>query len=496
MSDSSNPKYLAVMGMEIHAELATKSKMFCSCANDPFNSQPNTNICPVCLGMPGMLPTLNAEAIRMLVSLAADLESTVDSVTKWDRKNYFYPDLPKGYQISQFDQPLLRGGHIALSEHEDWPLERIHLEEDTAKLNHASDGSSLVDFNRSSVPLAELVTKPMVVALDAAPALAKRFCEAYQFLLQRRGISMADMEKGQMRCEANISVIEMIGQTNPLTETTKLQIADATLLRGIKVEVKNLNSFRAVERAVAFEIKRHIEAYERGDYLEAMRLETRGWDEVKQQTVSQRAKETSAEYRYFPEPDLPAINPREMFTAELAETKLPFPYQLRAQFVNDYGLSDRDAEYFSTNAQALADLSNVIDLAENDSAIVKTVASVRVNFETARSISASELVELAQLLNENKLPRHHLRTVIDAMAASGQSARDIIAEQNLSVETNDDAVGELIATLVSKEADAVTKYRSGKHEVLGYLIGQAMREAKGGFDPNAIRAALLKELNQ
>ena len=490
MSESSNQKYLAVMGMEIHAELATKSKMFCSCANDPFNSEPNTNICPICLGMPGMLPTLNAEAIRMLVTLAADLESTVDSVTKWDRKNYFYPDLPKGYQISQFDQPLLRGGHIALSEHEDWPLERIHLEEDTAKLNHASDGSSLVDFNRSSVPLAELVTKPIVVALDAAPALAKRFCEAYQFLLQRRGISMADMEKGQMRCEANVSVIEA---ANANQEAGVIQVATTEQLTGTKVEVKNLNSFRAVERAVAFELKRHIAALKAG---ESVVMETRGWDEVKQQTVSQRAKETSAEYRYFPEPDLPAINPREMFAAELAETKLPFPYQLRAQFVSDYGLSDRDAEYFSTNAQALADLSNVIDLAENDPAIVKTVASVRVNFETARSISASELVELAQLLNENKLPRHHLRTVIDAMAASGQSARDIIAEQNLSVETNDDAVGELIAALVSKEADAVAKYRSGKTEVLGYLIGQAMREAKGRFDPNAIRTSLLKELEQ
>lgn len=282
-------KYEAVIGMEIHAELATKTKMFCSCLNAPFESEPNANTCPLCLGMPGTLPVMNTQAVEWTVDLGYDLGSTVAEFTKWDRKNYYYPDLPKGYQISQYDLPLLTGGAIEFKdgagELKKIELTRVHLEEDTGKLLHIRRGElgdmdqgkfhhkeylgedySLVDYNRAGVPLLELVTEPVIHDAETA----KKFCQTYQFILQRRGIARASMEKGEMRCEANISV-RPIGSKE----------------FGTKVEVKNLNSFRVVERAIKYEIERQIDALENGEELVQ---ETRGWDEVKQKTFSQRKR--------------------------------------------------------------------------------------------------------------------------------------------------------------------------------------------------------------
>ncbi len=513
--------YLAVLGMEIHAELATRTGMFCGCVNDPDATEPNRNICPVCLGLPGALPTLNSEAIRMLVSLAADLGATVDPLTKWDRKNYFYPDLPKGYQISQFDQPLLRGGRIEVSaaglihaaavtsgvsgpnnsrgfsggvsrSHIDWPLTRIHLEEDTGTLIHAPDGTSLVDFNRSGVPLAELVTEPIVVPIDVAPALAKRFSETYQFLLQRRGISRANMEKGELRCEANVSVIQ--ASSKQQAASSEMRVATGDDLSGTKVEVKNLNSFRAVERAVRYEIDRHVAALETG---ESILMETRGWDEAKQRTVSQRAKETSAEYRYFPEPDLPAINPRVMFGLDDHQSVgEPFPYQLATQLIADYGLSEREAEYFSSNAQAYADLTELIAETSDQPDVLKAAAGMAVNFETARALPVSELTTIGRLLTEGKLPRHRLRPLFDALAAKpGATVESLIAELGLADQADDNSLATTITSVLTEHADAVAKYRSGKAEVLGFLVGQAMRAAGGKLDPAAVRSALMKVLS-
>ena len=480
--------YLAVIGMEIHAELATRAKMFCGCVNDPFRSEPNTNICPVCLGHPGALPTLNVEAIRMLVSLAADLGSTVDPLTKWDRKNYFYPDLPKGYQISQFDQPLLRGGHIELSPTEDWPLTRIHLEEDTGTLIHSTDGSSLVDFNRSGVPLAELVTEPIVVSLDDASRLAKKFCETYQFMLQRRGISNANMERGEMRCEANVSIIQ--ANSKQQTANSGIHVATTDQLTGTKVEVKNINSFRAVERAVAYEIKRQIATLDAGEPLV---METRGWDETKQQTVSQRAKETSAQYRYFPEPDLPAINPRAMFGLDdHPVAPEPFPHQLATQLVVDYGLAEREADYFASNAQAYAELGEMIGEASDEPEVLRAAVSLIVNFETARSIPVGERVTIARLLAEQKLPRHHLRTLLAAMAEQGKPAESVIGELGLADQADDGVLDTTIQAVIAEQAGAVERYRAGKVEVIGFLVGQVMKTAGGKLDPATVRAALVK----
>ncbi len=280
--DEIKSKYTATIGLEIHAELKTSSKMFCSCKNDPDEKRPNVNVCEVCTAQPGSLPVLNKEAIRKVLQVGLACGSNIADFTEWDRKNYFYPDIPKGYQISQYKYPLVLGGSINGVQ-----LTRIHLEEDTAKSTHDAGDFSLVDYNRAGVALMELVTEPVIHDAKTASDFAKEL----QLLLQYLGAGDANMEKGEMRVEANISV----------STTEKF---------GTKVEVKNLNSFRTVERAIAYEIERQIDAIEKG---EKVVQETRGWDEAKQKTYSQRIKEDSHDYRYFPDPDLPKMMISEVF---------------------------------------------------------------------------------------------------------------------------------------------------------------------------------------
>ena len=284
MSENKN-NYTATIGLEIHAELKTKTKMFCSCKNDTEEKKPNVNVCPICMGHPGTLPVLNNEAIKQVVRVGLAVGGKIADFTEWDRKNYFYPDIPKGYQITQYKFPIVTGGQIDGVE-----ITRIHLEEDTAKSSHEEGDFSLVDFNRSGVPLMELVTEPVIH--DAKTA--SNFAKDLQLILQYLDASDANMEKGEMRVEANISV----------SDTEKL---------GRKVEVKNLNSFRSVERAVEFEIERQIAVIESGKEIVQ---ETRGWDEGKQITFSQRAKEDSHDYRYFPDPDIPKVMLSELFDVE------------------------------------------------------------------------------------------------------------------------------------------------------------------------------------
>ena len=288
-------KLTPVIGMEIHAELKTKSKMFCSCENGyELKEQPNTNICPVCMGHPGTLPVANQQAIDWTIKIGLALDCQIARQSKFDRKNYFYPDLPKGYQISQYDQPLTYGGKLKVGSKE-IPIVRIHLEEDTGKLAHTAEGA-LVDLSRACTPLIELVTGPEISSAKEA----REFCQNYQRILRYLKISEADMEKGQMRCEANVS-LQDAGQF--YLENNEVKAIGEYKLNP-KVELKNINSFRALERAIEFEIKRQTAAIEAGEKLVQ---ETRGWDEATQTTFSQRVKETAADYRYFPEPDLPPL---------------------------------------------------------------------------------------------------------------------------------------------------------------------------------------------
>jgi aspartyl-tRNA(Asn)/glutamyl-tRNA(Gln) amidotransferase subunit B len=293
-SDTSDSKYIPTIGLEIHAELKTASKMFCACKNDPDEDKPNANVCPICLGHPGTLPVLNMEAIKHVLKMGVAVGGTLADFTEWDRKNYFYPDIPKGYQISQYKYPLISDGQLA-----GVALERIHLEEDTAQSTHDTHEKSLVNFNRAGVPLMELVTKPVIH--DAATAV--RFAKELQLLLRYLGAGEANMEKGEMRVEANISVASPAD-----TETGKF---------GTKTEVKNLNSFRSVEKAIEYEVERQSALLEAG---EKVKQETRGWDDAGSETYSQRSKESSHDYRYFPDPDIPKLKISEI--AEFSKKEL------------------------------------------------------------------------------------------------------------------------------------------------------------------------------
>ncbi len=326
------------IGLEIHFESKTKSKMFCSCFNDPDEKKPNHNVCAICTGQPGTLPVINEEAINNIILTGLALNCEIANHSKFDRKNYFYPDLPKGYQISQFDLPLCKNGYLDIhlddGENKRIRINRIHMEEDTGRLYHSPDGSSLVDFNRAGVPLMELVTEPDINSADEA----KKFGQELQTILRYLGVSDADMEKGQLRCEVNIS----------LSDTDKL---------GTKVEIKNLNSFKVVERSIEFEIKRQTEIIEKGDKVFQ---ETRGWHDTKQITMEQRSKEDAFEYRYFPEPDLPPMNISLEKIDEIRGRLPELPEQKRLRFKEEFGLDDKSVEFFVKDVELGNYFENVV----------------------------------------------------------------------------------------------------------------------------------------
>lgn len=472
-------QYEVIIGMEIHAELATRTKMFCSCLNAAFESAPNTNICPVCLALPGSLPVLNQQAIEWTVDLGYDLGATVAEFTKWDRKNYFYPDIPKGYQISQYDLPLLVGGAIEFTDAEGATkriaLTRVHLEEDTGKLMHEADGSTLVDYNRAGVPLIELVSEPELRSADDA----KRFCQTYQFILQRRGIARADMEKGELRCEANISV-RPVGQSE----------------FGTKVEVKNLNSFRAMERAIEYEVDRQIKALEQG---EALVQETRGWDEAKQQTYVQRRKETAADYRYFPEPDLPPVTPPALWDLSTKErTGLPYPHEVVAELKHTYALPEAVAAFVTSDARAYAMWTELVqELAEPDETQkeqLRIAASTYANIDRARELSAPQLLELSELVANSTISKSQIRAVIDATIERQADPKAVVAALGLGQVSDSNAITAAIDRVLAANQDVVAKYQAGETAVFGFLVGQAMRELKGQGNPGMVNQILKKKL--
>lgn len=481
-------QYETIIGMEIHAELATRTKMFCSCLNAPFVSAPNTNVCPLCLGMPGTLPVMNRQAVEWTVDLGFDLGATVAEFTKWDRKNYFYPDLPKGYQISQYDLPLLSGGAIefvdASGQVKRIALTRIHLEEDTGKLVHlptgqagADDGSSLVDYNRAGVPLLELVSEPELRSADDA----KRFCQTYQFILQRRGLSTADMEKGELRCEANISV-RPVGTTE----------------FGTKVEVKNLNSFRAMERAITYEVARQIAAIEAG---EPLFQETRGWDEAKQQTYVQRRKETAADYRYFPEPDLPPVTPSSLWDlVAKARAAHPYPHEVAAELAHEFGLPAPTATFFTENAQAYATWAELVGELPEPNEVQRQqlvqAATMFANIDVARNLNAPQLVELAGLVVTGTISKSQIREVIEAVVSKGMEPTEVVTALGLGQVSDEGELAAIVERVLVANPDPVDKYRAGKVEILGFLVGQVMREAKGKANPQIVNKLLEAQLRE
>lgn len=486
-------KYIPVIGMEIHCEMKTESKMFCACRNGlGLEREPNVHICPVCTGQPGALPVPNVQAIAFVQRVGLSLGCRVNRKSKFDRKNYFYPDLPKGYQISQYDEPLVEAGALDI-DGERVGITRIHMEEDTGKSQHdAKTGATLVDLNRSSVPLMELVTEPDI----ASGEQARKFCQRLQQILRYLEVSDADMEKGQMRCEANIS-LHKDGEEK---------------LSGTKVEVKNLNSFRSVERAIAYEIKRQTEVLEAG---EKVVQETRGWDDNRQLTFSQRKKESAHDYRYFPEPDIPPMEFTEEYVESLRRSLPEMPEAKRDRFVAEYGASIADAEilvadkffaeYFErvmseiSEKKASHELEN-IEKAQK-LAINYTLTELRKhlveNNEDIREvrITPENFAELIGLIVDGKINSSAAQTVLAEMYATGGDPSTIIAEKNLAQTSDAGELEGVVAKILSENAQSVADFKNGKQNALQYLVGQVMAATKGKANPQIARQILEKTLS-
>src|SRR3990167_9554524 len=414
-------KYYPTIGLEIHAELKTNTKMFCGCKNDPDEEKPNVNICPTCMAHPGTLPVINKKAIENVIKVGLAVSGKIADFSEFDRKNYFYPDIPKGYQISQYKYPIVSGGHLAGMD-----ITRIHLEEDTANNKHDRGDFSLIDFNRAGIPLMELVTEPHT--FESSEETAKRatsFAKEFQLVLWYLGVSEANMEKGEMRVEANISI-----STDPK-------------ILGTKVEVKNLNSFRSVERAIKYEVDRMTKLMETGKGNEIIQ-ETRGWDENKQQTFSQRKKEGSADYRYFPDPDLPKMKLHEAFDIEKMKKELPeLPEEKRARYKKDFRIKDEDIEvyindptlsaWFEKVAKVLKD-KDKIKIASNY--ITTDYIGIKKSEKNAKLPSENNFSELINLVGENKISSRVAKDILATLVTKDESPLKIATEQNL-LKSND-----------------------------------------------------------
>ena len=431
--------YKVIIGLEVHVELKTASKMFCKCSADYFGQEPNTHTCPVCLGLPGALPMPNQQAIEWCVQIGQALNCNIPLFSKFDRKNYFYPDLPKGYQISQYDQPFCLGGNIEINGKK-FGITRVHMEEDTGKLTHGG-GSSLIDFNRSGVPLVEIVTEP---DFDNAKDV-KAYLQKLQKIVRYLGVSDADMEKGQMRLEPNISI--------------SLDVNSKTLPK-YKVEVKNINSFGFVEKAIDFEIKRQLEILEKG---ETPKQETRGWDEGKNATVSQRTKEEANDYSYFTEPDIPPIRWTEKQIEKLNNSLPELPDPRLARFQKEYGLSEYDAEIL-TKEVALADYFERAVKDSQSKVTPKQIANYIINkkIDTDKILPAKLVEDIIQANKTNEVDFDELRTVVRK---------------------------------VLKDNPKITEdYKKGKETVIQFAIGQVMYIIKKKIDTNIVRQLILEEI--
>jgi aspartyl-tRNA(Asn)/glutamyl-tRNA(Gln) amidotransferase subunit B len=467
--------YEAVIGLECHVQLATASKMFCGCPTDYAGAAPNTHVCPICFGMPGVLPVMNRTAIEYTLLTGLALNADIPEATKFDRKNYPYPDLVKGYQISQYDMPLVKGGSLEITVGDGPPrtigLERVHLEEDTGKLTHVP-GGSLVDFNRSGVPLMEMVSRPDL----RTPAEARAYLHKLRAILRTLGVSDADMEKGQLRCDVNVS----------------LRPVGAEQL-GTKVEVKNLNSFRAVFRALEFEIGRQAELLDRGERIPQ---ETRGWIEERGVTVTQRTKEEAHDYRYFPEPDLPPLFVERSWLAEL-RTRLPeLPDARAARYMAAFGLGAYDAEQLSTDlgsaelfeatVSAGADAKKAANWIQND------VARLRADSAANGHLEPGHLAELIGLVDAGRIGISAARQVLPEVLRTGKSPAVLVEELGLAQVSDTAALEEAVRGAIEANPAAVADYRAGKATAINFLKGQVMKATRGKANP-AVAEDLLRQ---
>lgn len=474
-------EYEAVIGLETHVELLTESKIFCSCPNR-FGEAPNTNVCPVCLGLPGSLPVLNKKALELALRAALALNCNISGYSKFDRKNYFYPDLPKAYQISQYDLPLARDGHLDLVKDgrivRRVRIERLHLEEDAGKLLHSNgEGRSFVDYNRCGVPLIEIVTAPDL----RSPEEAHLFLELLRKVLLYTGVSDCKMEEGSLRCDANIS----------------LRPAGSDAL-GRKVELKNMNSFKAVQRGLEYEINRQTEILRSG---RPVVMETRRWEEEKGVTLEMRSKEEEHDYRYFPEPDLPPVVLEEQFIAGIRSRLPELPVQRLLRFIEDYGLTPYQAEII-TSSKSLADFfEETLKLYPHPQKVsnwligdvLRLLNSVGKDINEAL-FTAVHFSALLKLLDAGTLSGRLAKEVLEESFLSGKHPEEVVKEKGLEQISDEEALLPVIAEVIKTNQNAVKDYTAGNKKAIGFLVGQVMQRTRGQANPRLVTELLEKML--
>lgn len=476
MSDAS---YIPTIGLEIHAELTTRTKMFCSCANDPDAVEPNINVCPICLAHPGTIPTVNRAAIKHILRVGAAIKGTpAMQYSEFDRKSYFYPDIPKGYQISQYAYPFISGGLLS-----NIKITRVHLEEDTARSSHIN-GRSLIDFNRAGIPLMELVTEPVIHDAETAGIFAREL----QLLLRTLEVSKANLEKGEMRIEANVSVSK-----------------NKTL--GTKVEVKNLNSFRSVERAITFEINRQIALLEEG---KTVSQETRGWDMKNQKTFYQRSKEVSADYRYFPEPDIPKLvlnEIKDLSPEAIAKTLPELPWERRERYRKAYTLKEEAVVYLVAKPQRSSFFEGIVAILNKDNSLIKLAVNYMMSdmagwyAKTSKaeyaSITPKAIAKLMYMISNNMISSRGAKDILVLLLENKGDDPEILARTYSLLQTQDkDKIAHIVRTVIDANPQQVDEFRNGKTSVLQFLIGQSMKEAKGAGNPVRLKEILIEQLNK
>jgi aspartyl-tRNA(Asn)/glutamyl-tRNA(Gln) amidotransferase subunit B len=475
-------QYEPVIGLEVHAELQTNSKMFCSCSADYSNApEPNTFICPVCTGLPGAMPVLNKKAIEQATLVGLALNCSINQFNTFARKNYFYPDLPKGYQISQYDLPIASKGWLDILDDSDFPMRvvvrRVHLEEDTAKLSHEKN-YALMDFNRAGVPLLEIVSEPDMRTVEAALSYATKIRAILRYL----GVNSGDMEKGVLRFEANVSV-RPSGSSELRTRT----------------EIKNLNSFRALTRASAYEIERQIKVYENGGEVVQ---ETLGWDEARGVTVSQRGKEDAHDYRYFPEPDLPPLQLDRKWIDSIKSQLPELPDAKTARFISDFKLTPSEARLL-TSEQTLANyFESIVSKSKSSAkAIHSWIAGEFMRYINDSGLALEEInlpaeqfAQLLDMVTDKTISGNSGKVVLNEMLKSGGEPAQIVKEKNLTQVSDTGFIQEAIEKVLSDNPKEVEQFLAGKETIIQWLMGQVARATKGKADPNVAKELLVKAL--